>query len=112
MTLAFMERSDRRLDWSAAMPFFTAETVPPEQRRRLLSGRNAAGADAGPLVCACHAVPRAAIIAAIAADPSADVESLGRGLKAGTNCGSCIPELKQILREAAVPAEPRETCSV
>jgi assimilatory nitrate reductase catalytic subunit len=109
-TLAFMERSDRRLDWSAALPFFTAQTVLPEQRRRLLSGRNAAGTDAGPLVCACNAVPRAAIDAAIAADPSASVESLGRGLKAGTNCGSCIPELKRMLREAA--AAPREACAV
>lgn len=107
-TLAFMERADRRLDWSAALPFFTAERVPPEQRRRLLSGRNAAGTETGPLVCACHAVPRAAIDAAIAADPSASVESLGRRLKAGTNCGSCIPELKRMLREAADTA--RETC--
>ncbi|MDF2998652.1 MAG: molybdopterin oxidoreductase [Xanthobacteraceae bacterium] len=110
-TLAFMERSDRRLDWSAAMPFFAAEHVPPEQRRRLLSGRNAAGVETGPLVCACHAVPRAAIDTAIAADPSASVDSLGRCLKAGTNCGSCIPELKRILRDAHVAAEARETCA-
>ena len=109
--LAFMERSGRRLDWSAAMPFFTTESLLPEQRRHLLSGRSAAAGNAGPLVCACHAVPRAAIDAAIAADPSANVESLGRDLKAGTNCGSCLPELKRILREAAVPAEPRETCA-
>jgi assimilatory nitrate reductase catalytic subunit len=103
MTLAFMERSARRLDWSAAMPFFTAERVPPEQRRRLLSGRNAAGNEAGPLVCACHAVSRTAIEAAIASDPGANVETLGRLLKAGTNCGSCIPELKKILKEAHAP---------
>jgi assimilatory nitrate reductase catalytic subunit len=27
------------------------------------------------------------------------VAEIGRSLQAGTNCGSCIPELKKLLRE-------------
>jgi assimilatory nitrate reductase catalytic subunit len=29
---------------------------------------------------------------------------IGAALKAGTNCGSCIPELKEILRDIHVAA--------
>ncbi|WP_081852944.1 nitrate reductase [Bosea sp. 117] len=97
--LGFMERSRQRLDWSGVLPLLADGVIAPDQRRALLSGRTEGGAGAGPLVCACHGVPRAAIEAAIAGDPRASVESLGRCLKAGTNCGSCIPELRRMLRQ-------------
>ncbi|WP_158675403.1 (2Fe-2S)-binding protein [Thiohalobacter thiocyanaticus] len=29
------------------------------------------------------------------------VEAIGKRLKAGTNCGSCVPELRQLLAEGA-----------
>jgi assimilatory nitrate reductase catalytic subunit len=29
---------------------------------------------------------------------------VGHALRAGTNCGSCLPELKALLAEAAPPA--------
>ena len=32
------------------------------------------------------------------------VAEIGVALRAGTNCGSCIPELKAILASAPVPA--------
>ena len=66
-------------------------------RANLLAGRPAdAAADAGETVCACFHVGRNSIEAAIA-QGHRDVQSLGRRLKAGSNCGSCIPELRRIV---------------
>jgi NAD(P)H-nitrite reductase large subunit len=33
------------------------------------------------------------------------VEQIGKALHAGTNCGSCIPELKGLLAESVAGAE-------
>ncbi|WP_163414060.1 (2Fe-2S)-binding protein, partial [Escherichia coli] len=49
-----------------------------------------------PVVCACFGVGRTTICDAInsgARSPS----DIGAKLKAGTNCGSCIPELKRLI---------------
>ncbi|MFH1558114.1 MAG: (2Fe-2S)-binding protein, partial [Pseudomonadota bacterium] len=68
------------------------------------SGRRAgARGPCGPLVCACFGVPRGAILEAIAAGDR-DSAAIGARLKAGTNCGSCLPEIGQILQDARVPA--------
>ena len=85
--------------WDAVKALFEAEALADMQRRMVLSGRSADGLpDAGPVICACHGVGRAAIRRAVAAG-SASVEEVGRALRAGTNCGSCIPELKRIIHE-------------
>jgi len=61
-------------------------------------------ADAGPQVCSCFGVGRNTICTAIAARGLDSVESLGKALKCGTNCGSCIPELRALL-VAGAPAQ-------
>ncbi|MFP5430249.1 MAG: molybdopterin-dependent oxidoreductase [Gammaproteobacteria bacterium] len=67
-------------------------------RRALLSGRPAdPSADVGRIICACHAVGEKTIRKAIAVQNLDSVAAIGTCLKAGTNCGSCQPELKQIL---------------
>ena len=53
----------------------------------------------GPIVCSCYQVAEISIRAAIA-DGCTDSEQLGRALRCGTNCGSCVPELNRLLREA------------
>ncbi|MEO1092009.1 MAG: molybdopterin-dependent oxidoreductase [Pseudomonadota bacterium] len=58
----------------------------------------AAGVGDGPLVCACFGVGEARVQAAIAAG-ARSVDALGAALKAGTNCGSCRPELQALLRD-------------
>ncbi len=69
-----------------------------QTRRGLLSGMPADPAsDVGRTVCACFAVGEKTIRRAIAAEGLDSVAAIGRCLKAGTNCGSCQPELKQIL---------------
>ena len=71
------------------------------QRASLLAGRPFdRAADGGPTVCACFGVGRNSLTQAIAAG-CASVAQLGEKLKAGTNCGSCLPELRALIDAAA-----------
>ncbi|WP_020180283.1 nitrate reductase [Methylopila sp. M107] len=76
-------------------------------RGLLLAGRASDGASLGPLVCACHGVPKGVIEGAIAAG-ACDAAAVGAATKAGTNCGSCLPEIRRMLAAMrvaeAVPA--------
>jgi assimilatory nitrate reductase catalytic subunit len=84
--------------WDVAKALLAAETLEEQQRRLLLSGQSADGvADTGPIVCACFGVGLNAIREALASSEACDVESIGKALRAGTNCGSCLPELKRIV---------------
>jgi assimilatory nitrate reductase catalytic subunit len=65
-----------------------------EEAGRLLAGRaGAAHADRGAVVCACFEVGVNTVVAAIARGEAASVAAIGAVLHAGTNCGSCRPEL-------------------
>jgi len=64
-----------------------------------LAGRNPADMpDAGATVCACFNVGRNTLLGAIAGGAHS-VAALGEATCAGTNCGSCKPELKALLSE-------------
>ncbi|PTX54625.1 assimilatory nitrate reductase (NADH) alpha subunit apoprotein [Litoreibacter ponti] len=68
-----------------------------------LAGRNAANlCDPGATICACFNVGRNTLISAIAAGAHS-VTALGDATCAGTNCGSCRPELKSLIAEASMP---------
>ena len=70
---------------------------------RLLAGRSGAGReDKGETVCACFQVGVNQIRKAISEGGSATVADVGAALKAGTNCGSCRPEIQKLLN-AALP---------
>jgi assimilatory nitrate reductase catalytic subunit len=85
-------------DWLAAQ--FDAP-LDAAARRALLAGvPGAAGADPGRTVCACFQVGINTIVRAIAEQGHASPQAIGAALKAGTNCGSCVPELRQILAAA------------
>ncbi|WP_126974631.1 nitrate reductase [Frigidibacter oleivorans] len=63
-----------------------------------LAGR--AGADRpdpGPTVCACFSVGAADLARAIAGRRLMTVEAIGAALRAGTNCGSCRPEIRALI---------------
>lgn len=64
---------------------------------RLLSGRDINLPETGNLICSCFEVGEVQILDAINKGASS-VEDLGLKLKCGTNCGSCIPELKQLMQ--------------
>ncbi|MBX9710827.1 MAG: molybdopterin-dependent oxidoreductase [Xanthobacteraceae bacterium] len=98
----FIEPSTGTSDWDAAKALFATEVLSDEQRSSLLSGKSMDGlANAGPIVCACFGVGRHTICDAIASGAKSHAE-IGMQLKAGTNCGSCIPELKRLLAETPV----------
>jgi assimilatory nitrate reductase catalytic subunit len=77
------------------------------QESGVLAGRPPADRpDPGPTVCACLNVGLNTLIEAIATGGHLTVEALGTVLGAGTNCGSCRPELAALItryrhREAA-----------
>jgi assimilatory nitrate reductase catalytic subunit len=101
-------------DWDVVKSLFAAEALTDDQRRMLLSGKSVDGlASAGPIVCACFGVGRTTIGDAVAAG-ARSAEQIGAQLKAGTNCGSCIPELKRLIAQAraVVPADEKKELAV
>lgn len=85
-------------DWLAAR---FAEALDGPARRAFLAGvPGASGADPGRTVCACYQVGINTIARAIAEQGLDSPQAIGAALKAGTNCGSCVPELRQILAGA------------
>jgi assimilatory nitrate reductase catalytic subunit len=87
------------LDWIETL-FDARGGLSSAERRALLSGRPAnPGVDPGPIVCACFTVGRNNILDA-AASGCRSLESIGEKLKAGTNCGSCKSEIRELLKRA------------
>ena len=87
--------------------------LPAQSYGRLLLSPGAkaplAVAARGNLVCTCWNVTDAAIGEYLATVSGNEAEHLGllqSALKCGTNCGSCLPELKRMVRSGAVGALP------
>ena len=94
-------------DWNVVKTLFAADALSNDARRMLLSGKSMDGlASAGPIVCACFGVGRTTILAAVAGGARSAAE-IGAQLKAGTNCGSCIPEMKRLIAQVQ-PAAPAD----
>jgi len=84
---------------------FAAPELGPRERATLLAGRAVqAGPDPGPTVCSCFGVGRNTICAAIRAGDLQTPGQVTACLKAGGNCGSCIPEIKSLLHEVRFAA--------
>ncbi|MEK0085874.1 molybdopterin-dependent oxidoreductase [Benzoatithermus flavus] len=97
----------------SAAPLPTRETlagllggpVAEGARAALLAGRSAGCTDeGGRTVCACFSVGLATLRAAIVARRLTSIAELGSALRAGTGCGSCIPELREIIRDVHAAA--------
>ncbi len=85
--------------WLATL--FGSKPLSDSDRLAILAGRAPKGTpEAGPVVCSCFAVGRSTLLRAIRGDGLVSVEQIGKALQAGTNCGSCIPELKGLLAES------------
>jgi assimilatory nitrate reductase catalytic subunit len=88
--------------WDTVKALFEAEALGEAQRRAVLSGKSTEGlADPGPVICACFGVGLNIIRAAIESG-AANVDEIGKALRAGTNCGSCLPELKRIVSHGRI----------
>jgi len=82
--------------WLASL--FSQDEISVDDRRSLLLGESAdPAADVGPIVCACFGVGRKVIERGICEQGLVSTEALGAALKCGTNCGSCVPELKSLI---------------
>jgi assimilatory nitrate reductase catalytic subunit len=79
---------------------FALARVPAHERRSLIAGRPIGGEDEGDVVCACFQVGCARILTAVAAGARSPA-AIGIATRAGTNCGSCLPELKRLASVSA-----------
>lgn len=78
---------------------------PEAQAAALLAGQPAHDQpDPGATVCSCFSVGINTIRSAIISGELADVAAIGAALQAGTNCGSCRPELQALLAEPQLAA--------
>ena len=88
-------------DWLASL--FALDRLDAATRAGILAGTPPKGQkETGRQVCACFGVGEATICESIRSG-CASVEALGAHLKAGTNCGSCVPELKALLAQQDEP---------
>jgi len=99
----FLARDAASLPAPDALLPLLGRPVAEADRAGLLAGRSAGGA-APSHVCACFGVGRHAIREAVVGHRLDTVQQIGARLRAGTNCGSCIPELEEILRDVRAPA--------
>ncbi|HET9448244.1 MAG TPA: molybdopterin-dependent oxidoreductase, partial [Steroidobacteraceae bacterium] len=90
--------------WLASL--FERGRIGDAERAGLLMGQPAdPGADTGAIVCSCFGVGRKTICDAIRNDRLATTQEIGNKLRAGTNCGSCVAEIRALLMECAGGAE-------
>lgn len=77
---------------------FVQDSLSKQDRLALLTGKPPQGvADVGAIVCACFNVGEKTICDAIKSLALKTPQDVGKCLKAGTNCGSCVPEIKALL---------------
>ncbi|WP_198399016.1 nitrate reductase [Caballeronia hypogeia] len=84
--------------WLASL--FEKARLEDEDRASLLLGQPAIrGEDTGPTVCSCFGVGRNTICNAIRDKGLKTAAEVTACVKAGGNCGSCVPELKKLIVE-------------
>ncbi|WP_413993605.1 molybdopterin-dependent oxidoreductase [Labrys okinawensis] len=92
------EPDETGLAWATEL--LARDAIDAVTRRFILAGRPASvGTSGGRQICACFGVRQAAIEEAVR-EGIDSVEAIGTKLKAGTNCGSCRPEIRKLLEEA------------
>ena len=86
-----------RRDW--LIQLFEKDALTPQQRTRVLAGEPGPDQeDAGRTICSCFSVGEKTLLKAIK-NGAATPEQLGEELQAGTNCGSCVPELRTLISQ-------------
>ena len=82
--------------WLAGL--FAKDKLTEADRMALLAGQPAdPAADTGAQICSCFGVGRNTIVDAIEKQGLKTPQAVGEALGAGTNCGSCVPEIKALL---------------
>jgi assimilatory nitrate reductase catalytic subunit len=81
--------------WLASL--FQRRRLGDADRAGLLAGQAANAADGGAPVCTCFGVGRNTICSSIRERGLTTTVQIGKLLRAGTNCGSCLPEIRALL---------------
>lgn len=99
----FISRDPLTLGRTVVADGLSAVHAGPGDRLKILAGRASVDRpDPGAIVCSCFAVGVNQIVAAVLNGGCTSIAEIGEALKAGTNCGSCRPELRRIVDEHAV----------
>lgn len=84
-------------EWLAQL--FQRKRLSATQRKALVAGQAmSSSSQQGPLVCSCFKVGHKRIIDTIQAENITDEKQLTACLKAGGNCGSCLPEIRGLIK--------------
>lgn len=84
-------------DWIASL--FKRERLSAMHRKALLAGQPMSmGNSEGALVCSCFKVGKNRILETIKAKNITDEKQVTACLKAGGNCGSCLPEIRGLIK--------------
>jgi assimilatory nitrate reductase catalytic subunit len=98
-SVIFISASGVLAERSWLTSLFVKTELDKTERMALLTGLPPVGVnDTGAIVCACFNVGEQTIKTAIKQQGLKTHQEVGRCLKAGTNCGSCVPEIKAILQ--------------
>lgn len=91
---SLIRNADRQ--WIASL--FAKPVLEPLDRKALLTGKSPAGIeDCGRTVCACFGVGEKTILKTAHTLGCTSATDIGKHLKAGTNCGSCVAEINALL---------------
>ncbi|MCV6600522.1 MAG: molybdopterin-dependent oxidoreductase [Cohaesibacter sp.] len=98
--LVYLAPAPVALSRSWACRLFSQSSAHPalSNRHQWLAGQDGAkGPDKGAIICSCFCVGRNEILRAIEEHGCQNESEIGHHLKAGTNCGSCRSEIRQLL---------------
>ncbi len=85
-------------DWLISL--FQKDSISSKERLSLLQGVPPADVeDAGKIVCACFNVGEKTICKAVENAGAKSVQAVGEICQAGTNCGSCRPEIAELIQQ-------------
>ena len=96
----FFINSEKRLpprDWLISL--FDKTEISRDERMSLLKASFSSAANTGKTVCSCFNVGETQIIELIKGGKVKTVDDIGEQCKAGSNCGSCKPELSELLAQ-------------
>jgi assimilatory nitrate reductase catalytic subunit len=98
--LIVISRRPRNSDAGWLAGFFAEAPLSTASKQALLRGlpnRIETGPFCGETLCACYGTSRSAVIEASESHGMKTTEAIGAALNAGSNCGSCLPEIREIL---------------
>ncbi|MDP3392074.1 MAG: molybdopterin-dependent oxidoreductase [Methylococcaceae bacterium] len=99
-SVIFISRQNQFPERSWLTSLFVKTELDKTERMALLTGLPPQGVnDTGAIVCACFNIGEQTIKTAIKDQGLTSHQEVGCCLKAGTNCGSCVPEIKLLLLE-------------